>query len=385
MICSRDNATETQVNIYTRAQDLPAEWGSFIPAGHYLQSAQLQVSESAQLPHLSFVYVLILSKDQPVAAASFQVLDLKKQHINARQVSAVQALAWNLFTTTLHPKLLVAGHLFRHDIFSFYYDPALKPFDAFQYYKQAIDKALKFSCAQAVLVKDMPEELVTYFQHYEPQYILLRNDISMEMDIAPEWQTLHDYEKSLKHKYAQKLRKVRQPWNALEIKELSTAQVEEHKNELFTLYKQVTDNQQVRMGFLSLEFIVQLKKFYGDELRVWAAYEGEKMIAFFSAWVREDAFDMFYIGFDYRRNSDLQLYFNILFFSIEQAILFKRPKLILGRTALDAKARLGCKPHYLYTFLYIKNSFIRNRVLAAQQRTSAKEGAWEERHPFKGG
>src|SRR5690606_25068240 len=97
-----------------------------------------------------------------------------------------------------------------------------------------------------------------------------------------------------------------------------------------------------------------------------------------------DAFDMFYIGFDYVRNKYLQLYFNILFFRVEQSILFRKKKLILCRTALDAKARLGCQPHYLYTFLYIKKNLIRKRILQVQQRTSDKEGAWEERHPFKG-
>ena len=92
---------------------------------------------------------------------------------------------------------------------------------------------------------------------------------------------------------------------------------------------------------------------------------------------------MFYIGFDYSRNADLQSYFNILFFSVEQAITLKKQKLILGRTALDAKARIGCDARYLHTFLYIRNAFLRRLVFNKQQKVSVQEGNWEEKHPFK--
>ena len=96
-----------------------------------------------------------------------------------------------------------------------------------------------------------------------------------------------------------------------------------------------------------------------------------------------DSFDMFYIGFDYARNSELQLYFNILFFSIEQAIQFRKPQLILGRTALEAKARVGCLPIYLNTFLHIPNSLLSRIVGGLQNKLGESGSEWEQRHPFK--
>lgn len=235
----------------------------------------------------------------------------------------------------------------------------------------------------AVLLKDAAPELATYFQHLAPEFIFLRNDISMELEIPDSWTGMTDYEKALKHKYAQRFRKIRAAWNELEVKELSEQEVIAQKQKLFWLYNQVTANQQIRLGLLSEDFLVQLKTFYKEDLRIWGIYENGEMIGFYSAWVKGDVFDMFYIGFDYERNAGLQLYFNILYFSIEQALSFGKKKVILGRTALDAKARLGCSPHYLSTFLYIRNGILRNRVLSINSRSSAKEGAWEERHPFK--
>jgi len=374
---------DTDMELFTSAHSLPKEWNELLPAGHFLKSKQCLATEAANLPDLQFIYILLRRKNIPVGAAYFQVLSLSKKHLNTTMATPLQTQLWRAFTMVAKPKLLVAGHLFRHDISSFYCSEGLSSFEAYQLYRAAIDKALSTSCAMAVLVKDTPAPLTTYFQNYAPQYLLLRNDISMELNIPAEWVGMHDYEKALKHKYAQRLRKVRSEWPNVLVKELSLEEVKAEQENIYRLYRQVTLHQQVRLGFLSPQFIPVLKECYGDELKVWGVYEEEKMIAFFSAWVKDDAFDMFYIGFDYERNKELQLYFNMLFFSVEQAITLKKGKLILGRTALDAKARIGCKPRYLLTFLYIRNRFIRNRVMAIQQNNLSEEGAWEERHPFK--
>jgi len=201
--------------------------------------------------------------------------------------------------------------------------------------------------------------------------------------VLPEWSSFEDYEKSLKHKYAQRLRKVRQGLEGLEIKKLSDEEIIAQKEKLHALYLQVCTHQPVTMGFLSPDFIVLLRKFYEGQLKVWAVYENGEMIAFLSGWARATVFDMFYIGFDYSRNADRNLYFNILFLSLQQAIQLKRTKLILGRTALDAKARLGCRPRYLHTFLYIRNPLLRGYILRQQQTMSTEEGSWENKHPFK--
>ncbi|PZF72909.1 hypothetical protein DN068_10890 [Taibaiella soli] len=370
--------------MFESTDDLPAAWNAMLPTGHFLRKEQLVVNEAAQLPDVQFLYGIILRQKKPVALVYFQVLCLQDYHVNKEGIKAWQFSLWNSFTTVTRPKLLVAGHLFRHDIASFYAIPLLSSYEAFLCYNEAINAALYRSKACAVLVKDMPEKLVTYFQHFAPQYLLLRNDISMEMILDESWQTFKDYEASLKHKYAQRVRKLRQNWDSLKVRELNFLETENCKTELYALYRQVSNKQQIRLGLLNEDFLPLLKKHNGDALKIWAVYEEEKMIAFLSAWIKGDDFDMFYIGFDYDRNTALNLYFNILYFSVEQAILHRKKQLILGRTALDAKARLGCQPRYLSTFIFIKNSLLRNYIIRAQQRLTADEGStWENKHPFK--
>lgn len=364
-------------------QNLPEVWDRFLPNGHYLKSDHLRVTEEANLPDLSFIYVLILRNDCPVLVTAFQLLDFKNDHVHPEQVKPYQHLLWRLFVSVNKPKLLVSGHLFRHDINTCYFTEELSDYDAFVYHSTAIEKTVKKLKANAALIKDMPTKMAKYFQRYKPEYQIFKNDISMEMETDTSWKTLADYESALKHKYAQRLRKIRKQWKGVTIKEFSTEEVVTHKKEIHHLYELVSNHQQVRLGFISEDFLPKLKTYYKEKLRVWGIYGAGELIGFFSAWDIEGVFDMFYIGFDYQKNKKYSLYFNILFFSIEKAIELRKKKLILGRTALDAKARLGCVPRYLSTYLYIANPILRRVVARAQNETNEKEGAWEQRHPFK--
>jgi hypothetical protein len=378
--CSKQNIS---VRLFDKASQLPKSWTGLLPDGHFLQPDRLTVYESAQLPDITFIYALVSQQNEPVALAYFQVLGIGKNHLNATALKPYQHQLWHLFTSLMHPKLLVAGHLFRHDICSFFYKETIAPFDAFGLYQKAIKAALLHSGAHAVLVKDVNEQLIPYFQHYAPEYLLLRNDIAMEMEIPSEWETIGDYERALKHKYAQRFRKVRQGSEGLNIKELSLKETEEQAAILHQLYTQVSNNQQVRLGVLSPAFLPALKKTYEKDLKIWVGYEGDEPVFFFSAWAGDETLDMFYIGLDYSKNDERQLYFNILFFTIEKAIRLKKDKLILGRTALEAKARLGCRPKYLSTYLYIRNPIIRQVINRLQQNINSMEGEWENRHPYK--
>lgn len=380
--CKR-NDVNFSVQLFEHTSQLPKEWNDHVPLSHFLHSEQLALTEQSHLPDISYLYAIISKENKTIALAYFQLLHIKPYHLDDSRLSSLQRAGWNVFSKTLNPKLLVAGHLFRHDICSFFCFNAPSYFETYLAYDAAIEAAMRKSCASAVLVKDMPKHLITYFQHYAPQYLLLRNDILMEMQINPEWQEMKDYEKSLKHKYAQRFRKVRKHWEELTIKELDVAETEKYKTQIFQLYQQVIQKQQVRLGYISEEYIPLLKKEFEQEFHIWMAYEHDRPVAFFSAWSKGDVFDMFYIGFDYASNEQLQLYFNILFFSVEQSIRFQKKKLILGRTALEAKARIGCKPVYLSTFLYIKNPVVRNIMLRLQQEVVNGEGEWENRHPFK--
>lgn len=384
MRCHPGKLKSLRTEWYRRAAELPADWDEQLPAGSFLLRRSLQLQEDAALPDLEPAYALLRSDQDILCKAAFQILSLRPEHVKAASLPAWQYSLWRFAVRLLRPKLLAGGQLFRHDVRSIWHSAALSPFNAFAWYRDALSALRRRTCAAAVLLKESPDELVPYFQHRAPEYLLLRNDISMQLGIPPSWNSIADYEASLKHKYGQRFRKVRQAWARLRVCEMSAEESWLHAGTIYALYRQVAEHQPVRLGFLSESFLPSLKCAYGDELRLWGIWEGEDMVAFASGWVHEASFDMFYIGLDYARNAELQLYFNILFFAIEQAISLRKPLLILGRTALEAKARAGCRPRYLDTFLYIRNPLLRALVARLQSKLADSGGEWEQRHPFAG-
>ncbi len=372
----------SSVTVFEMTSQLPSSWDSLLPREHQMNSASLAVYENIKLPDIRCFYALFGETQNPKAIAYFQLLNVLPKHLNTGLLGGYQASVAPLCLNFFRPTLLIAGHLFRHDMVTFY-APQLSPIEAYRAYEAMIQAVVKKSKAMATLIKDVSEGLVPYFQNFAPHYTQLRNDISMQMPLPTEWSTFEDYEKALKHKYAQKLRKVRSSMPKLTIIELDTKQVFDNAALIYQLYRQVSGRQALSLGLLNEAFLPELKKANEHELKIWGFYEGDKMIAFASAWVHPSCFDMFYIGFDYERNAELNLYFNILYFSIEQAILLRKERLNLGRTALEAKARLGCTPRYLPTFLYVRNVCIRALVNSKINQQHEQEGAWEERHPFK--
>ena len=102
---------------------------NFIPQDHFLQKNNLEATEKANLPDLSFRYVLLFINNEPAFAAGFQLLQLNNEHVNSKMVQSWQHMAWQVYTSAARPKLLVGGHLFRHDVGSIFYDASAPDLD----------------------------------------------------------------------------------------------------------------------------------------------------------------------------------------------------------------------------------------------------------------
>jgi hypothetical protein len=274
------------------------------------------------------------------------------------------------------------GNLFRHDGEHAFIQTTTPKNTFIQLYAQCIEKLKQTVCAQSILIKDALLFEKNYFQ--QQMYNSFNNDISMVLQIEPQWQTLKDYEKALKHKYAQRMRKIQRAFADISIQPLSLQDVDTYKHQMHALYLQVANKQSITLGTLNAQYFYEFKKALQENLKVFGMFYNNKLIAFSTAIVHHQKYDMNYIGFDYAYNADKFIYFNLLFHCIEQAIVNQCHKLILGRTALEAKAILGCKPEQLYNVFKINNVFL-NWLAQKFTRASIQEQGdmWMQRHPFK--
>ena len=138
------------------------------------------------------------------------------------------------------------------------------------------------------------------------------------------------------------------------------------------------------MGIINHSFFEELKRSLQGDYKVCGYFHGEKLVAFSSAILHNGEYDMNYIGFDYAYNHSHNLYFNILFHCLENAMSTGCHKLILGRTAPEAKAIMGCEADYRYSFYKLRNVIVNwfYQMVAAYFKEQQGD-KWKDRHPFK--
>jgi len=379
---------QLQFKVYHTLEDLPATWDETLDDENALHSSKISVTELAAIPDIKNYYVQGFCPNNTLVFQAYaQQLQVHSGQFNLKGNKVKQ---WFIRTSIdiVKPKLLVAGNLFRHDVQMLYFHKrAISTLDRSRIVEQAIDYMMNYTKSQGVFIKDIPKRIAKYFLT-KKEYQRMDNDIAMHLDIPESWKSFEDYQNELKRKYRNRAKSTRKSFADVKIRTLSIDEIQSYKGEMHDLYKQVTNNQVVSMGELSEDFIAELKKSLGAKYQVTGFFieenTSEKMIAFSSAIIHDGVHDMNYIGFDYTINQKYSLYFNMLFHCVECAIANNCNKLFLGRTALEAKAIVGCEPDYLYTFYKLKSRFINEIVKNITRRFETRLGeGWENRHPFK--
>lgn len=369
--------------LYSSPQQAAAEWHTYIPVESPLHLDELGIQQQSQLPNLDYYYVVTYLTGKPILLSYFQLLHVTPEHFNC-QDKVFQQYSLNAALRLVKPTLLVAGNLFRHDCFFLHYtSDEFSDEEKATIFKQTFEYVLNESKASGIFIKDIPEYCAEKILP-DDTYHRMEDDVSMVLHIPASWASMTDYEKALKHKYAQRYRKISKQVDGIEIRPFGLSDVENYQYEIESLYLQVSDNQLVSMGKINHQFFVDMKKKLGDRFCVFGWFLDGRLIAFSSAIVHGEVYDMNYIGFCYALNQSHSIYFNILFHCLDQAIQARSSKLVLGRTALEAKAILGCEPEYQYSFYKLRNVIVNwffKKVSAGFKEQIGEK--WKDRHPFK--
>jgi hypothetical protein len=374
---------QLRFSVYNSFADLPIEWRNH--CSNKTSCNGIDVDEKSNLSDLKHLYVVVFSEEMPVFITYYQLLSVKPHHFNISH-RKIQQKALSLALKLVKPKLLVAGNLFRHDmVFYFFVKADLSIKEQQDIYFATNEYLIQYTNCSGIFLKDVSLDMAIKIAD-DDSFMQMPEDVSMEISLPPSWKSFDDYEKELKHKYLQRCKKVRKSFVEIEKKEFSLLLIEQYAIDMETLYAQVTQKQLVSMGKINHAYFVEMKKSLQEKYKVFGFFKDEKLIAFSSAIIHNDDYDMNYIGFDYAFNQSHSLYFNILFHCLDSAIEVGSKKLILGRTALEAKAILGCEPDYRNSYYKLRNVIVNwfYKLVASYFREAQGE-KWKDRHPFKSG
>ena len=205
---------------------------------------------------------------------------------------------------------------------------------------------------------------------------------TMHFHVRPEWHNMDDYLAAIKSKYRVRYRKARKRAEPIAKRRLLAADILEHEETIHLLYKQVIDQSSFNLMEVDRKYFGNLAELLGDRFTLNAYFHGEKLIGYMSFIDTPDLLEAHFTGIDQEENRTFDLYLNMLFDLVEEAISRQKKILNLSRTALEIKSSIGASPVKMFCYLRHQNPLL-NRLLPTIFRFLYKEEEWVQRVPYK--
>lgn len=383
--------------IFTSSDDMPRHiWKELASEHIFLDFDYLQSLEKSSIAGLQMRYVIVKKKEEPVAALQFQLLNVADKDLNG--VINLKDKGWLL--NNLHDplnqimfkcgsekpnyliccgSLLVSGE---YGISAVTKEILTEIAEILPLIIEHIKKTVTDANYCGCMVKDFfdvaPVDMVLSHHHY----FALPMDPEMIFYVHDDWKSFQDYLAALSAKYRLKANNCLSKIAHLEKRFLSLQEIKEYKEQLMELYYNVQKRASVQLIRISDSYFSNLKKKMQDKFYVKAFFDGEQIVAFASGFhISGRHHEAHFIGIDYSVNTSLQLYQNILYSFIDDAIQFKSKHLYFGRTAMEIKTSVGAKAYPLHCYFRLENKLMNKMAKAILKHLP--EQTWTPRNPFR--
>jgi predicted N-acyltransferase len=365
------------------------------PASFFLQRPYLRMLERAGPVNLEPRYGLISDDDGPVAAVAMQIVSLTPDRLRKlpaneprRLLKALSRPAEKL-KEAARQRVLVCGNLLTYGFHAAAFAPDRDPdclWPAVGEVLYRVRRAEKLSGqTNFVLVKDLGSgEMAQSSALGGLSYRAVETEPNMVLRLPPGWRSYDDYLQSLSSKYKSSLKQqILKPIAAAGCTVERLGEIDGHADRLHALYLEVHENAAIRPVTLPPPYFAALAEAAGERFRCTILRRQEKVLGFIASLRDADCVFAYHIGFDREAAKELPLYLRLLHLAIADAIELGGRRISFGRTALEPKARLGCKPEPMSVWMRhrqpVVNSLIR-RLLTGIEHEEAPE-----RNPFKTG
>ncbi len=356
------------------------DWDLVVPRNHYLCSESCLANEKSYPKNIKALYAIIYKDGKPVFCTKFQNIRINAENIRKHKRGEFVKFATNLVLNIYELNILVCGNVFKDGLNGFYYDKSV--FDSEEANAallKTIEKITRQECYTCVMLKDVPNG---FGFSNDNRNFSFDNDISMNLNIQPEWHSLEDYLKDLSKKYAARAKKILTSASDINIQDFSISDIRKYSKELHCLYKQIVQHQSFVFGTLEENYFEEMKKAFPQIYKVKGMFLDNQLVGFYSTFESDTALEVHYVGIDYTFNTSHNLYFLIHFLTLKEAIENRKAILNMGRTSLEAKAILGCLPKYNNTFIHFLNP-LAEKAFHYFKNNLSEPDSWKTRNPLK--
>lgn len=362
----------------------PALWDALSNQTIFLSRAYLQVLEDYCPANVELRYALVVRGDQPLAIMLFQRVNVAGERLRTQGSKGLIQKPLQ----KLQENLLICGNLLvwgtRSVAFAPDADPALlwRAVAEAMYRLRRSDKLS--GTADIAMVKDfvgqssVPTDTLRLLG-----YRSVETEPDMVLTLRPEWKNFDDYLASMTSGYRSGAKKLLKDCTqaGITLRSPSAEELWERQHELHALYEQVHQAQSLRLTTLDPGYLPAMAQALGPRWVCRVAERDGQWLGFVTS-VHDGCTALgYYIGYDRAANAQAPIYLTLLQSTVQDAIAFGASRLSLGRTALEPKAKMGCKPEPLACAVRHRVAAM-NWLVSALTRTASHDEP-PERNPFK--
>jgi hypothetical protein len=165
-------------------------------------------------------------------------------------------------------------------------------------------------------------------------------------------------------------------------REMSLAEVQDRQETMHSMYRKIAEQSDFNAAVLPANYFTTWLKNLPERFKTWGYFVADEFIGFSTAVYNGTELEAHFLGFDASYNRSHQLYLNILYDLVKEAILAGSEELIFSRTALEIKSSVGAEPETLHCWMRARYA-LANPLVPIVAKFIAPLPEWEARHPFK--
>jgi len=375
------------IAVADRFSQLSAEgWRAATDGGSVFHSAAYQrMFERVRPPNVEPRYALISDGDAPVAAVCLQIVTLDHSNLgDLRRRRFLRKLGAKMRT-----RVLVCGNLLvygLHGVSIAAGADRTKVWQAVSEVVYRVRRAEKLAgSTDIVVLKDFDEAARQDSAVLRKlSYGVVETEPNMVLTINPAWRRHEDYLQSLSSKFRSDIKnRVFKKFDEAGCSVELLDDVAAHAPDLQQLYLQVHGNAGLRPFTVPASYWPELAELSGANARVHVARRNGRIVGFIVSVLDGETALAYHIGFDRQAAGEgVPVYLRLLHASLARAIESGARRVSFGRTALEPKARLGCKPEETIVWARHRHPIL-NQLLQPMLKLVEHDDA-PEVEPFKG-
>jgi hypothetical protein len=364
-----------RITIYDAMDDMEEDWALVAEGKDIFFSPEfLRVVEKFPASGIKPFYGIVYDEDRPAGILYFQSRYVRLAE-NLRNPGdeeqgifrGISSLMRKAVVRSINFETVVCGNLMVTGRYGFCFNDTIARDEQFYLVIKSTEVINKYLTGKdikpgLVLIKDFFEEDVPSEGEYHKGFTKFSVQPKMILEMDPSWHTFDDYLDAMKSKYRVRARNAIKKSADITRVIFDETDIANHRETIHSLYRNVSDQADFNAFILHQNYFEKISEALGKNMRFTTYWRKGRMVAFFTSIRNYDILDAHFLGYEPAENAECQLYLNMLYDLVREAIDIRATKVDLSRTAVEIKSTVGAVPHEMYLYLRHTNPLLNKAV-----------------------